>query len=381
MRLDLPSPTQLVNRAAYHLSFRLGRLAARFRPPPEADWSLELANTYRLEAHLALTLARLGTLCAPEPFLRDLADRLDARSYLSVLARARPRVGSRTIRLAEAMALPSTEGDSLLASDDYYNPGSEGSPTWPYPYPMHPWVYALGWHRRVVQLRQEARRVRLFFAGVVHGGYAERFDFPILPRPAIVDCVAETFRADACIVTNQAEARQARGTDRPIVLILFRGDVTPMASNHFVGRAAYLRTLARSEFALCPPGVFMPHSHNLVEAMAVGTVPVLNYPEFCRPRLVDGESCLAFRTTDDLIATVRRVLTIEPTTIAPIRRAVVNHYDRVLSPEGAARRLAEALAQPGPNLRLALNREFETARAWSRSRASATHLPTEDGPQ
>ena len=45
-----------------------------------------------------------------------------------------------------------------------------------------------------------------------------------------------------------------RRTDRPIVVIRFGGDVSPEASNHFLSRPDYFRLLARSEFALCPPG-------------------------------------------------------------------------------------------------------------------------------
>jgi glycosyltransferase involved in cell wall biosynthesis len=204
---------------------------------------------------------------------------------------------------------------------------------------------------------------------VVNAGYAERFDFPILHRPAVVECLVDSFRADACVVSSRADLAALRRTDRPIALVLFGGDVTPAASNHFLGRPAYLRTLASSDFALCPPGVFMPHSHNLIEALAVGAVPVLNYADFCRPRLVDGVDCLGFATPDGLIAAVRRALAMAPAEVEPLRRAAARRYDLDLSPEAAARRLARFLARPGPGGRLVLNREFGTARAWSAARA------------
>jgi len=160
-----------------------------------------------------------------------------------------------------------------------------------------------------------------------------------------------------------------RRTDRPIILILFRGDVTPMASNHFLSRERYLRMLARSEFALCPPGVFMPHSHNLVEAMAVGTIPLVNYPDFCHPELTAGTNCLAFAAPDELKGAVRRALAAPDVAIQPMRRAVIRYYDEELSPSGTARRLARVLAQPGPTYPLILNREFAAARLWSRGKA------------
>ena len=263
-----------------------------------------------------------------------------------------------------------TAGRSIRVADDYYG-RHEGGDVAFYPYPMHPWVYALGWDRRVVGLRRTPRRTRLFFAGVVNAGYAERFDFPIMSRPAVVECVLDSFRADACVVTSRGELAALRRTDRPIVLIVFRGDVTPMASNHFLPRAAYFRMLAGSDFALCPPGVFMPHSHNLIEAMALGTIPVTNYPAFCRPELLDGTTCLAFATPDDLVATVRRTLDAPRDRVEAMRGAVARYYDDELSPEGTARRLAAWLDHAGPDARLVLNREFPAARAWSAAHAQA----------
>ena len=364
-RPRFPTPARLANLVAYGMA-RAGR-ALRRRPP--AEFAIGLDDLYRLDAHWALTFARLGTIHLPPGRLRALGDGLDPRSYRDVLRRWRPDVGPATTRLVEEAAPPG-DGRSIRIGDDYYGP--IGPPAaFHYPYVMHPWVYALGRHRRVAAMRGHRRRHRLFFGGVVNAGYAERFDFPMLPRPAVIEVVRDTFRAESCVVSRRADLAALRRTDRPIVLIVFGGDVTPMASNHFLGRERYARLLARSEFALCPPGVFMPHSHNLVEALAVGTIPVLNYPDFCRPALTPGVDCLAFRTPDDLVAAVRRALDAPAGEVRALRRAATDLYDDHLAPEGAARDLADWLAGRDPAGAsaplLVLNREFAAARAWSRA--------------
>ena len=366
-RLRRPTLARLANLAAFELDRRLGPLLRR----GPADYSLGLANLYRLEAHLALTFSRLGTVHYPPGLLRHLGTYLDPRSYRQVLRRSRASVGPSTVRFVDETTPDPDRGRTLRVSDDYYGPDMPPGAAH-YPYTMHPWVYSLGRHRRVDRRRAAPRRHRLFFAGVVNPGYAERLDFPIMPRPAVVECVRDTFRAESCVVTGRADLAALRRTDRPIVLILFGGAVTPMASDHVLGRRHYSRLLARSEFALCPPGVFMPHSHNLVEALAVGTIPVLNYPDFCRPPLTPGADCLAFRTPEDLIAAVRHALAAPPAEIRAMRAAATALYDAEFSPAAAARNLGPWLAGhdfgPG-SAPLILNREFPTAQAWSRARS------------
>jgi len=355
--------TNLGKLAGFWLSYVFDRINRR-----PANYCIHLKNLYRMEAHWLLTFAKFGTVHFSLEALQHLRTCLDLRSYFQVLRRSRRLVGSNTVRVIE-------EGDDatpylrcVRVSDDYYGKIVTGEFFY-YPYVMHPWVYALGLHKRVVALRRSPRRFRLFFSGVVNEGYSDRFDFPIMTRPEVVECVLETFRADACVVASRSDLATLRRTDRPIVLVVFRGDVTPMASNHFLPRERYLRMLAGSRFALCPPGVFMPHSHNLIEAMAVGTIPLINYPEFCRPTLTVGENCLAFSTPEQLCDAVRRALSAPEGEVQAMREAVSRHYDEELSPEGAARKLAGFLAQAGPESRLVVNREFMAARLWSRKNA------------
>ncbi len=382
MRRCLRALTLAANAAACGLVLGLDRLSGPLLRRRPADYRIDLEVLYRMEAHWALTFARLGTIWLPPARLHQLGTCLDTRSYLQVLWRFRREVAASTVSVIEAAALAPADQRSLRVSDDYYGRSVGAGATF-YPYVMHPWVYAHGQHRRVVALRRTPRRVRLFFSGVVNDGYRDRFDFPIMARPAILDYVRETFRSDACVVASRADLPALRRTDRPIVLILFRGDITPTASNHFLSRASYFRWLARAEFALCPPGVFMPHSHNLIEALAVGTIPVTNYPTFARPPLTDGQTCLAFATPDELGRAVRRTLTLPDPVIQAMRGAVTQTYDDDLSPAGFARHLAQVLDRPGPDDPLILNREFETARLWSRANPSvvidqeptATHRP------
>ena len=358
-------PTRVGNWVGFHLLNLLKRLAGTWAQGRPADYLIDLKNLYRMQAHWALTFAELGSIHLPHAELRELAHYLDTRSYLRVLRKSRKVVGPGTVRVIEADGESPVEGRSIQVSDHYYGPSDHEDVAF-YPYVMHPWVYAFGHHHRLAKPRRTPRRFRLFFSGVVNPGYADRFVFPMMSRPAIIECLVDQFRSDACVVASRAELATLRRTDRPIVLILFRGTITPMASNHFLPRPAYFRLLARSRFALCPPGVFMPHSHNLIEAMAVGTIPLTNYPTYCRPELSDGTTCLAFTNPTDLCQAVERILTTPIAEFDSMKAAVSRHYDQELSPEGFARKLAGWLSDPRPEYPLRLNREFSTARLWTR---------------
>lgn len=68
--------------------------------------------------------------------------------------------------------------------------------------------------------------------------------------------------------------------------------------------------LASADFFLCQPGEIMPQCHNIVEAMAVGTIPLTNYPDWLSPPLVDGREALVFDTFASLDAAVTRAMAI-----------------------------------------------------------------------
>ena len=97
-----------------------------------------------------------------------------------------------------------------------------------------------------------------------------------------------------------------------------------------------------------PPGYTVPHSHNLIEALAVGTAPLLNYAHLYRPALTPGQNCLGFDTADGLRRAVVEALALPPTAAAALRAAAAAFYDAECRPEAFAAKLAAALGRAGP---------------------------------
>jgi hypothetical protein len=107
----------------------------------------------------------------------------------------------------------------------------------------------------------------------------------------------------------------------------------------------WLEVLASADFFVAAPGVIMPFSHNVVEAMAVGAVPILQYPELFSPPLEDGVNCIRYDGEDDLLARLERLFTLSDSVVAALRDNVVAYYETHLAPETAVATLMAKLPE------------------------------------
>ena len=76
----------------------------------------------------------------------------------------------------------------------------------------------------------------------------------------------------------------------------------------------------------------MPICHNVVEAMSVGAIPILEYPEYLEPPLKHGVNCLVFSGPEELVRIMRRAFQMKPSQIAAMRKAAREYYERHLAP-------------------------------------------------
>jgi glycosyltransferase involved in cell wall biosynthesis len=206
------------------------------------------------------------------------------------------------------------------------------------PYFAHPDFYLSGRYLRCRDDRSTSRWMRVFFAGTSESSsYTEQFAFDLLSRPEILRDVREHFDVSQLHVAHLTDPQAPEGivvsiTDRP------GQDI----AKHALAPADYLRAVGSADFFLCLPGFRIPHSHNLVEAMSVGTIPILNYARYVHPPLSPGDNCLVFDTLDELREVLQRALTMSPDEVARMRANVIAYYDRELDPAAFAQRLLAA---------------------------------------
>lgn len=226
-----------------------------------------------------------------------------------------------------------------------YRPSLElGSDDHVVPYGIHPaHVHNLGLKcltERLISLRTSVRKRRLFFAGSMHSFYDRRGViggvFGKLSRMQILTLARATG-----MFFEPSDREQFRNSDESFILI--------DSARCGIPQAQWLSEVARSDFMLCPPGAIMPMCYNIVESMAVGTIPLTNYPEWFFPRLRHGQECFAFTDKDDLLTCLEEIRTLSASRIAAMRQACITYYDTYLDPRAVVTRI---LASGSDHVRL-----------------------------
>ena len=222
------------------------------------------------------------------------------------------------------------------------------------PYAMHPAQAVRATPEALTRWRAAARGMRILFAGD-SAGYVRnrvRYPGPKLPRLTVLATLKERLGDAVAVVSCAAEIEQmceAGSFDRFILSDSGSG-ITP---------AQWLPTLARADFFLCPPGIVMPMCHNVIEAMAVGTIPLIGYAEWFHPRLQHLSNCIVFDDQDDLVEKMKMVLQMPKAQIERLRANVVDYYESHLRPEVLVHALE---ARPGPDLAVLIYTELNMAR-------------------
>ena len=221
-----------------------------------------------------------------------------------------------------------------------YRPGLElGKNDYVMPYGIHPaHIHTAGPDILLAQLpslRQTLRTGTLFFSGTTSRFYAK-------------NATLQRFfgKLDRCDILSLARSthhfQQTRTSTDHVSKVPGGRFVLLDSSSQGIPVSQWFSTLSQFDFMLCPPGVIMPMCHNIIEAMAVGTIPLTNYPEWFFPPLRHGHECFAFSSGDELIARLEEIRTLPPSRIAAMRQACITYYDTHLDPKAAISRILDS---------------------------------------
>ncbi len=211
----------------------------------------------------------------------------------------------------------------------------------------------------LAELASGPRTIRVGFAGTINDAtYREEFAFPMLGRADVLGAIVDEF--DVRIARSRSELRDAEAENAGVVFVAV-SDGRDTTDKHVLQGRDYLAFLGRCDFVVAPPGYRMPLCHNLVEAMSVGCVPILNYGDWLDPSLTDGVDSLAFSTREELVAAVRRALEADSTEVERLRRDAAGYYAEHLALDSFARLLCPII---GDDPTIVVNSERETTALW-----------------
>lgn len=332
--------SSLTLRIAVRAKVVLERLGLR----PRADVYVGFARGWRYPAHLIRTLRCAGGLVLEVP-RDDLWLVAREGGLLDVILRTRtlPSAARPTapvvIDREPTVVAPACPVPVTLSIAWFSRPLRPD--TIAMPYFKHPSMWRFD--ADLGRLADSSRSIRIGFAGTSNrNAYRAAFSFPVLSRSDILEHVVA--RPDACAVRSQAGIDEVGGAGE-IVLVMVE-DPTDTTSKHLLQGREYLGFLAQCSFFLAAPGFAMPLTHGLVEAMSVGTIPILNYGEMLTPPLEHGVTCLTFTSLADLDSAIEIAQSLSEAELERMRRSVLQYYRLHLSPEGFAEQLKPFLARP-----------------------------------
>ncbi|TWU60292.1 hypothetical protein Poly51_05670 [Rubripirellula tenax] len=267
-------------------------------------------------AHHAMDAGSPVTLVCPKTLLAAIAHKPYGRAMLAM-----PGVEYAN----DSTALPH---DALLLCDDPHEARSNAKGVYlkigrdvdrdaaVMPYPMHPSTLKRIGPTTLRDLRHHRRWISILFAGNQKPRYGDdkiRRDFGILNRLEVL----ETVRAAAAdrIVDRMDLADATRN------MVLSDSRTDPVSASN------WLPALASADFFLCCPGSAQPTCHHLVEAMSVGTIPILEYGDRVTPELSDGINAICFSGAGGLADAIGRIDALTDDVIATMRSAAATFYD------------------------------------------------------
>jgi hypothetical protein len=71
--------------------------------------------------------------------------------------------------------------------------------------------------------------------------------------------------------------------------------------------------------------------HNVIEAMAVGTIPILAYPDWFDPELEHCKNAIIYSDKEDLVNKIKIAIKMPQEEILKLRKGVLEYYNHFLS--------------------------------------------------
>lgn len=217
----------------------------------------------------------------------------------------------------------------------------------PWPFPLFPGVYLRGQDSALADLRAQPRSWGCFFGGQ---SAAHKYDtgwvrtvYGKITRKHYLEKARNTLLDLKAPIKEPHSPDELQSLEQQTVdgAVMVYNEVCKIDVEH------WLATLARARFFFACPGVRYPMSHNAVESLAVGTVPIIEYSEDFYPALEDGVNCLAFKGEAGLEAAIERALSMPEEQWQVLSQQAVEYYETYVRPEAVIERLLAAQRDAG----------------------------------
>jgi hypothetical protein len=205
------------------------------------------------------------------------------------------------------------------------------------PFPMDP-TQTANYSQIADQLPNIKRTVKVFFSGKtsgkLYGRERLRMFFDMMSRPEVIEYILSRFRDRARLLKTASDTEILdhilNSKDYLNEIILSEVKTDPKD---------WFKILSKADFFLCAPGARMPWCHNTVEAMSVGTIPIIEYGNLYDPALEHMKNCIRYSTYEELENAMNLVLNMDRREIEQLRKNVTEYYNRYLSTDSITKNI------------------------------------------
>ncbi len=196
------------------------------------------------------------------------------------------------------------------------------------PMSLHPQFYHLNlWNKALDQ--SIPRKQSIFMVGNFTREHYSGFEKTPFKQPSRVQ-VVDHLKAKEMVapISNTDELNKFLKSEEDQICIILDSKQTPVHINEL------RQTLGQFYFYLVLPGVIMPFSHNVIECLSAGTIPIIHadYAKLFTPELEHLKTAIIFEDLEDLERKIEEVYTLEKQKLDEMVAQVNNYYNNHLTP-------------------------------------------------
>ena len=199
------------------------------------------------------------------------------------------------------------------------------------PYFLHASMYQYNVISSLEGCRENQRKMRIFFGGnTLRSGYdfqSIKNIYNQLNRHEALSAVLGAGDKRIKVVENKERFYKLLNGDNYInEFYIYQTDKLPPIVNK-----DWLNIVSKSDFFLCFSGTDLPMCHNAIESLAVGTIPIISYPDWFFPPLEHRKNAILYSGKEDLINKINEVFEMSSDEIEAMRKNAIMYYENNLS--------------------------------------------------
>ena len=211
------------------------------------------------------------------------------------------------------------------------------------PMSFHPFMYHNGIWNNEIDVKRERINALFCYGNFNSEAYLaiKKTSFKVIPRTHLLAFFKK--KKDFVSIKNKEAVLKSQETGN-----LERKFVFAIKENYQIAMQDVREILSYFNFYLCCPGVVMPLCHNVIEAMSVGTIPIIEkeYAGVMYPNLEHEKNAIIFENLEHLNQILEQeIFNFSSEKIEEMKENVLQYYSDFLTPESMVKNLNKSIAQ------------------------------------